>query len=210
MGFLGFGKDTTFYDLLEAQAEAAIRAAREFVALSENFGQAEARTRRIKEIEHEADDLTHQLANKTDATFVTPLDKEDINALSGQLDDVTDAIEAASGRIVLYRLTETRPDLAPLAGCLLEATEATRAAVGVLRDLKGRETIRDILVRVHDAENQGDALYRQALADLFFATPNPDPLMIIKWKEVYDRIEIALDSCEDVSNVVESVAIKYA
>jgi len=209
MGLFGLGKNTAFHTLLEAQADAACRAAEEFAHLAGDFGDIEECARRIKEIEHEADELTHELANKIDATFVTPLDKEDLSALASRLDDVTDAIEEASDRILLYRLNTARPDLVPMAACLIEATAATRAAVGSLRALKGRDALRPILVRVHNAENQGDTLYRRALADLFNAD-GADPILVMKWKEVYDRIELAYDSCEDVSNVVESVAIKYA
>jgi uncharacterized protein Yka (UPF0111/DUF47 family) len=209
MRLFGLGKDTTFQVLLEAQADAACRAAEEFRALAGDFAAATERTKRIEEIEREADKLTHVLANKVDATFVTPLDKEDLHGLSSALDDVTDAIEAAAGRIGMYRLDTTRSDLVPLADGLVAATAATRDAVAALRSLKGRDALRDVLIRVHDAEDRGDGLYRGALADLF-NTPGADPILVMKWKEVYDRIEQALDACEDVSNLVESVAVKYA
>jgi predicted phosphate transport protein (TIGR00153 family) len=209
MRLFGLGKDTTFQVLLEAQADAACRAAEEFRDLARDFTAAAERTKRIEEIEREADKLTHELANKVDATFVTPLDKEDLHGLSSALDDVTDAIEAAAGRIGMYRLNTARDDLVPLADGLVAATGATRDAVAALRDLKGRDALRDVLIRVHDAEDRGDSLYRGALADLFNAA-GADPILVMKGKEVYDRIELALDACEDVSNRVESVAVKYA
>jgi predicted phosphate transport protein (TIGR00153 family) len=213
MAFLGIGKGkdgAAFYDLLEAQAEAACCASEAFERLASDFAHAAKLAHRIEEIENEADHITHELANKVDSTFVTPLDKEDLNALSSQLDDVTDAIETASGYIALYQLTEARPDLPALAGCLVEATGAMQGAVSALRNLKGgREALHGVLVRVHDAENRGDRLYRHALADLL-NSPGAAPILVIKWKAVYDSIEAALDSCEDVSNIVESVAVKYA
>jgi uncharacterized protein len=206
---LGFGKDTTFYTMLEAQAEAAVRAAVEFYEISQDFSNLEQRIRKIEDIEHEADGITHKLHNKIDSTFVTPLDKEDLRALSGALDDITDFIEAATGRVALYRLEVPRPDLAPLVGQLVQITQATREAVAALRNMQNRKALNALFIRIHEIENDSDQAYREALANLFNA-PNPDPLMVIKWKEIYDRVEIAVDKCEDVANIVESVVVKYA
>ena len=204
-----FGRDQTFYTLLEKQAECAVRAAREFHNLTRNFTTLAERAQRIEDIEHEADDVTHQLANKVDSTFVTPIDKEDLHDLSSGLDDITDQIEAAVGRIALYKLSTPRPDLEPLVALLVEISEATSEAVGQLRHSRQRNAVQDLFVRIHEIENQSDHRFRRALADLF-DEPNPDPLMVIKWKEIYDRIEIAVDKCEDVANVIESVVVKYA
>src|SRR5207237_3160827 len=109
----------SFFTLLEQQAEAAHRAALEFQAITVDFANMAGHVKRIEDIEHEADDFAHQLANKTDRTFVTPLDKEDLQALSSGLDDITDFIEAATGRLALYRLFEPRPDLEPLVNILV-------------------------------------------------------------------------------------------
>lgn len=209
MPLFGLGKDLTFYTLLEQQAEAAHRAALAFAELCRDFQNLAARARALKDIEHEADALTHQLANKTDSTFVTPLDKEDLQALSSRLDDITDAIEAASGRIALFQLPAPRPDLAPLVAELVEITRRTHEAVSGLRDMRGRSDLHDTLIAIHALENKSDDLFRQALADLFNA-PDADPLQVLKWKEVYDRIEMAVDRCEDVASIVESVVVKYA
>lgn len=204
-----FKKDLSFYDMLEAQAQAGYRAAREFHSLTKDFSNSAEYAQKLKEIEHEADEITHRLANKIDSTFVTPLDKEDLNTLSSALDDITDTIEAAAARISLYRLTEARPDLEPIAGKLVLITQATHEAVSALRDMPDRNGMHDVFLRIHQAENDSDHVYRQVLADLF-NTPNPDVLLIIKWKEIFDRIEIAIDMCERVSDIIESVVIKYA
>ncbi|MDR3708112.1 MAG: DUF47 family protein [Capsulimonadaceae bacterium] len=204
-----FGKDPIFFNLLDSQANAAIRAAEEFHTLSMDFDTPTRRTDAIKRIENEADDFTHELANRLDSTFVTPFDKEDIRALSGALDNVTDEIEAASSRIVLYRLTTPRADLAPLVARLVETTKVTKNAVAALRDLKLFRNNRELFVEIHRLENDGDYGYRQALSNLFNAI-EPDALMVLKWKEIYDRVEKAMDMCEDVANIIESVVIKYA
>jgi len=204
-----FGQDTTFYDLLEAQAEAAHRAALTFHKLTRNFLNMAEYAAQIDRIEKEADELTHQLANRIDATFVTPLDKEDLHALSSALDDVTDLIEAAAARLQLYNLTVPRPDIGPLVGLLVQITEATHDAVSELRQLRRREVMQPLFVRIHEIENESDSAFRLALATLFNA-PDPEPLMVMKWKEIYDRVEMAIDKCETVSDIVESVVVKYA
>ena len=209
MKLLGFGKDTAFYTLLESQADAAVASAKEFHTLASDMAHCAEHVARIEHIEREADNLTHELMNRIDATFVTPLDKEDLRALSSGLDDITDAIEAGTQRLTIYRLTEARPDFGPLLARLVDITVATREIIGTLKNMKSREALSPSLIRVHDIENESDKLYRKALTDLFNA-PNPDPLNVIKWKEIYDRVEIAVDKCESVADIVESVVVKYA
>jgi len=204
-----FGSDRSFFDILEQQALAAHRAAVVFRSLTDDFTQLQACADEIDRIENEADELTHRLASKSDKTFITPLDKEDLRALSSALDDITDAIEAAVGRMLLYRLHTPRPDVAPMLDLLVQITADTQKVVSLLATIREREKIHSLLVQIHKIENQSDSLFRQGLQDLF-DTPNPDPLMVIKWKEIYDRIEIAVDKCEDVANAVESVVVKYA
>jgi uncharacterized protein len=204
-----FGKDLSFYNLLEAQAEAAARAAAIFQELCNDWSHLEAHFHRVEDIEHEADELTHELANRANRTFVTPLDKEDLRALSGGLDDITDSIEAAVGRLILYRLSTPRSDVAPMVELLVQITGLTYEAVAALAHLRDSEKMHSLFVQIHEIENQSDTLFRQALQDLF-DTPDPDPLMVIKWKEIYDRIEISVDKCEDIANIIEGVVIKYA
>ncbi len=205
----GMRKHHIFYDLLEKQANAAVSAAKEFHKLANDFANLVQYAVRIKEIESEADHITHELANKIDATFVTPLDKEDLRALSTELDDVTDYIEACTGRMALYQLTKARPDLAALVVMLVQITEAMLEAVKSLRSMPSRDKMRDIFIRIHQIENEHDAAFRKALAGLL-NVPDADPIQVIKWKEVYDRIEKSVDKCEDVANIIESVTVKYA
>ena len=204
-----FGKDLTFYNLLEAQAQAAHRAARLLHELTADFSRLEEYAEQMDRIEKEADELTHQLANRANRTFVTPIDKEDLRELSGALDDITDAIEAATGRIRLYRLKTPRPDLDPMVALLVEIVGLTYEAVSTMPHSRDRAALQQLFIRIHKLENDSDRSYRLALQELF-DQPNPDPLSVIKWKEIYDRIEIAVDKCEDVANVIESVVVKYA
>ncbi|MBI5556437.1 MAG: DUF47 domain-containing protein [Deltaproteobacteria bacterium] len=205
----GMSKKHIFYELLEKQANAAVSAAKEFYRLFNDFGNLAEYAARIKEIESEADHITHELARKIDSTFVTPLDKEDLHALSGELDDVTDRIEGCSGRMALYQLTQPRPDMEALVAMLVQITEAMLEAVSSLRTRPNRDAVQGLFIRIHQIENEHDAAFRKALAGLLNA-PDADPINVIKWKEIYDRIETAVDKCEDVANIIESVVVKYA
>lgn len=204
-----FGQDPVFYDLLEAQAEAAHKAAEAFHSLAQDFTQSEHVAETLKRLETEADGLTHELVQKADAKFITPLDKGDLHGLSQALDTITDTLEAAVARITLYKITEARPDLAPMTERLVLITQATREGVAYLRHLKDHKALSPILVRIHDLENENDQLYRRALGTLLNA-PDASPIMVIKWKEVYDRVEIVADECENVADILESLVVKYA
>ncbi len=204
-----FGQDPVFYDLLEAQAEAAHKTAQAFHALTQDFGQAEQIAETTKRLESEADSLTHDLVNKADAKFITPLDKGDMHGLSQALDNITDTLEAAVARIWLYQIKTLRPDLAAMTERLVSITQATREGVAFLRHMKDHGALSPILVRIHDLENENDQLYRHALGALL-NEPNADPISVIKWKEIYDRVEIVADECERVADVLESLVVKYA
>lgn len=203
-----YSKDTAFFDILERQAAMAHEAACALQMMVRDFPNRAAYAERIDKMESEADNLAHQLANKVDATFVTPLDKEDLHEFSQKLDDIMDFIDSCAARIIMYQIPEPREDLEPLVAILVEITESSCIAVGCLRKLKQKDFIHDIIVRIHELENRADRGFRGALSHLFNA-PDAVPLDVMKWKEVYDRIELAVDQCEDVANLVESAAVKY-
>ena len=204
-----FGQDPVFYDLLEAQAEAAHKAAQTFQALVQDMSQAARFAEAAKKIESEADNLTHDLVSKADAKFITPMDKGDLHGLSKALDNITDTLEATVARVALYRLTQPRPDLVPMIERLIQITQATRDGVNYLRHLKDHKGLAPILVRIHELENENDQFYRKALGDLL-NQENADPVLIIKWKEIYDRVEIVADECENAADILESLVVKYA
>ena len=204
-----FGQDPVFYDLLEAQADTAHRTAQAFHSLTDDFGQAAQIAENVKRLEADADTLTHDLVNKADAKFITPLDKGDMHGLSQALDNITDTLEAAVARIALYQITQIRPDLALMTERLVQITQATRDGVGFLRHMKDRDALAPLLVRIHTLENETDQLYRTALGTLLNQN-GADPLLVIKWKEIYDRVEIVADECENVADIIESLVVKYA
>jgi predicted phosphate transport protein (TIGR00153 family) len=207
---LKLGKELVFFDLLDGQAAVAEKAAVAFLAMVRDPANHAHHAQVLDQIESEGDELTHQLQNKIVGTFITPLDQEDLSELSHTLDDITDYIEAVAARIDLYRITESRPDLEPLACQLVEITKLVASAIAELRgSFQRSETLKTTIKEIHSIENNSDQLFRAALATLFHE-PGIDALTVIKWKEVYDRVETAVDRCEDVAKVLDNVIVKYA
>ncbi len=208
---LKLGHDVEFYSLLEAQAGVAQRAAASFLVFSQKFTDLEAQAEVIKAFEHEGDDLTRKLQSKILSTFITPLDKEDLRALSNALDDVTDGIEAAASRAALYRLESfPRAELAPMAQILVKMADLTVHAIGELRtNIHKSGTFQETIDQIHRLENEGDAIHRKALVELF-NSEGIETLTVIKWKEVYDLVEDAFDVAENVAKVLGDVLTKYA
>jgi predicted phosphate transport protein (TIGR00153 family) len=160
--------------------------------------------RQIKAIEHTCDELTHSISKKLNSSFITPFDREDIYLLSGALDDIVDLIDDAARAIVMYNIREAT-DYARQFGDVLQ-----RMAVQlheVVSTLERPAGIAPRLVEIHRLENEGDDLYHEAIGDLFRDTP--DPLRVIRWKDIYDKLEGAVDRCEQAANIIESVIIKH-
>lgn len=204
------GKGGVFFQLLDDQANVAAEAARGLLVLVKDLPNAERHANELAEVERKGDDLTHELQTRVAGTFIPPIDPEDLNELSNVLDDITDYIEATGARIVIYRLRNPREFLIPLAEELVEITKLVVAAISQWRDRSASvERIRETLKQIHTIENASDIKFRSALQSLF-DEPEADALTVMKWKEVYDRIETAIDRCEDVAKVLDNVIVKYA
>ena len=197
-----------FFDLFERHAEKAVEAARLLRAMLNNPVDLADQARRIKQLEHEGDVITHRAVEILHRTFITPIDRGDIHRLISRLDDVLDLIEATSERVWLYAINTVDRDAIDLADVLVNAvTEMRRSMLG-LRDLKNRDAIIQVCMEINRYENEGDTLLRRAVARLF--QESKDPLAVIKWKDIYEFLEDAIDRCEDVANVVEGVALEYS
>lgn len=160
----------------------------------------------IKALEHEADQITAEIIRRIDKSFVTPFDREDIHALASRLDDVIDLVDGTARRVVMFHITtEARGPARKLADILSRAAAAIDGAVA---QMKKPTTLQERCREVKLLEEEGDALYHEAVGALFHGSP--DPLEVIKWKELYDTLERALDQCEDVANTLESIALKHA
>ncbi|HQW67490.1 MAG TPA: DUF47 family protein [Gemmatimonadales bacterium] len=200
-------RDERFFELFVVLASKTVEASRRLIELFTEQGDARwAAVELIKVLEHEADETTHAIVTRLDRSFITPFDREDIHELASRLDDVIDRIDSVARRSRIFRIDHV-PE-----GALLLSEVVHRAAVEVLRAVealeKGPPSV--VLAACRDIkrlEEEGDALYHEWLGRLF--EPGADPLMVIKWKELYDTLEKTLDSAEDAANVLESVTIKH-
>jgi uncharacterized protein Yka (UPF0111/DUF47 family) len=158
---------------------------------------------RVKDLEHRADEITHDVIVRIDRSFVTPLDREDIHLLTSRLDDVIDLLDGTVRRAQMFHVKEAPPHAAALADVLKRAATLIETAV---RNMKKPKAMLDHTRGMKALEEEGDTIYAQAVGELFAGTP--DPLHVIKWKELFDKLEEAIDQCDDVSNVLESIALK--
>jgi predicted phosphate transport protein (TIGR00153 family) len=196
---------TKFFDLFKESAQNALSGAK---ALKEMFEQGEnfpESWKKIKDIEHEGDRLTHRTIRTLNQTFITPIDSEDIHALATALDNVVDAIEAAASRVVLYKITKIAPEALELTNIVVVSTEQLVNAISHMPKL---EDVDDYCIEINRLENAADEIYRQAIGTLF--DQERPPLEVIKWQDIFDILESATDRCEDVANILESIGLKNA
>jgi predicted phosphate transport protein (TIGR00153 family) len=199
-------REVRFFDLFEQQSQHIIRAAQLLHELVHHFADARAKAHAIKEVEHQGDLITHEVVKRLNTTFITPLDREDIHALATRLDDVLDYIEAAAERLVVYRIKETTSASRAMAEVIVQMTHSMDRAIRCLRTMD--PGFHEHAVEVNRLENSADNLLRDSLAALF--DEQADPIEVIKWKEIYETMEIVTDRCEDVANVIEGIILKMA
>jgi predicted phosphate transport protein (TIGR00153 family) len=196
-----------FFELFVESAE-NIRVTAELLKdLVTDYTDVEMKARRIQEREHMGDEITHSIIRRLNTTFITPMDREDIHVLATALDDVLDSMEAASDLFVLHAIEEPRPEMLAQADVLLRAAIQTEMAVKAFKRL-GKADLEPYWVEINSLENEGDKLYRRAVADLF--SGDHRAMDVLKWKEVIESLEEALDGLENVANVIESVVLKHA
>lgn len=198
-------KRDIFFEFFEKNALISSQTAQE-LALFAAGKNADAIFHKIRDYEHEGDQVTHRCVEILHKTFVTPMDRQDIYRLITTLDDVIDEMEDVSKLLVVYRLEHFTQEAAQLANILVASTQEMYAAVVELRKMKITETIRRHFNRINQLENEADMLYVHALGRLF--DEEKDPIMLIKWKEIYDHLEESIDVCEDVSNILEGIILE--
>ncbi|MEX0991713.1 MAG: DUF47 family protein [Actinomycetota bacterium] len=197
-------RDQVFYDLFERSADTVAAGARELQALIDDFPNAEAHSRRIQDLEHEGDDLTHQIIARLNSTFVVPFDREDIHELASRLDDILDVQEFVADLIVLHGITEPLPEFRLQVETMVKATEVICRLMRSLRSLLGKERLWTEVIRL---ERDGDRIYRRAVARLF--SGDPSAMEVLRWKDILDEMEEGMDRCEDIANAVESIALRF-
>ena len=196
-------RDGDFFVLFQKQAENIVSGAQAFTRMLEHYTGVPEQVQIIKAIEHQGDELTHQIFRKLNTTFITPFDREDMHELCGTMDDVIDLIDAAASRFVLYRVDSVRPGTIELTKVLAAATLELSAAIHAMET---PDKALHRIIEINRLENESDRICRTLIAQLF--EEEKDPVQIIKWKEIFEVIETAVDKCEDVSNVIESVILK--
>ena len=200
-------RDERFFDLFTKVAELNVEASQLLTEILKADNERRLPlVEAMKRCEHSADEATHEVVARLDRSFITPLDREDIHMLASRLDDILDIMDGTARRVQIFR-----PGVAP-EGALMIAETITKACTELLNAVQMMEKAKPgemipALTRVKRFEEDGDAVYHEWLGRLFDGSP--DPMVVMKWKEIYDNLEKTLDHCEDVANVLESIAIKH-
>jgi predicted phosphate transport protein (TIGR00153 family) len=193
-----------FYDEFIAVGEELRRGARLLIDMLAPEHPIWDKADEIKEVEHKCDFLTHEIVQRLNRTFVTPIDREDIYELSSSVDNVMDAIDHCAAVVRLYRIDRVRGDARDLARIIAASVEKLLAA---LQALEGREGVFDAVSEINRLENEGDRAHQRAVGSLFES--EKDPIAVIKWKEILDFLEGAIDRCRDSANVLEGIVVKH-
>lgn len=199
-------KDEKFFDHFEELSKKIEAAGKLFLEILDAYDRSHSKVITLKELEHEADRITHIIYEKLHKSIITPLDREDIHALANKMDSILDIIEACATRMYLYKVRGPSRELIDLAIILNNAIARVNTITHALRNRKNSKMIIEVCVEINSLENEGDYIHRQAMARLF--EQETDALELIKMKEIFERVEEAIDTCEDVSNIVEGIILK--
>ena len=205
MAFSLLPREDEYFTLFSQMTEKIQQASNALVEMMQDkTGSFETHVKRIKDIEHECDELTHKVATKLNKSFITPFDREDIYALTVALDDVCDYIDAGARAILMYGIQDINDQALHLAKVIQGLAMEINSAVSMLKKPVG---MNQHIVEIHRLENEADDVYFRAIGDLF--QNETDALRLIKWKELYEILENATDRCESVANIIESIVIKH-
>jgi predicted phosphate transport protein (TIGR00153 family) len=173
--------------------------------LVENYANVEEKVKKIKDIEHHGDGLIHEIIEKLNKTFITPIDREDIHILASELDDVLDAIEGISSRLHYFNIQKPTPECVRLVNIIHQAVEQIER---VISDLQHFDNLKPLCIQINSLENEADQISQEMIGHLL--DKEPDWRTAIKWKEIYGRLETAADHCENIANAIESIVVKSA
>jgi len=201
-------REEKFFDLFINSSRNIVKAAHCLKDMLDNWEDREFTVAEITELEHEGDSIAHQIVALLHTTFITPFDREDIAQLSHAMDDIIDFIHAAADSMHIYKVKEPTQRAKELAEIIVQATEEVERVVSLLGNSSELKKAMEHCVELNRLENRADKIYRSALGELFDTTK--DTTHIIKWREIYSHLETATDRCEDVADVLEGVACKYA
>ena len=203
MKFRLFPRDENFFVLFERQAALVREGCEQLQDMVTKYDDVEGRARKLKEVEHKGDLVTHEIFERLNRTFITPIEREDIHSLASGLDDVLDSVEAIGYRFIMFKIPATTPPARELARILVDCGVQIEQAIAHLKDFKN---LMAFTIELNRLENEADLISRDAVADLF--SGKHDVLDVMRWKEIYGRLESAADQCEDVANTIETIVIK--
>jgi len=198
-------REIAFFEMFQKAAHNMIEGSRLLKHMMEDFRNPVEQARRIKDIEHIGDGITHDIALKLNQTFITPLDREDIHGLASVLDDILDLVEAVADRFVVFKVAKPTEAAIKLANILYQSAVAVGAGIDQLG--KPHADVSQYFVLVNSLENEADRITRDVISKLF--EEEKDPIAVIKWKEIYENFEEGTDRCEDVANILERIALKH-
>jgi uncharacterized protein len=198
-------RDRVFFDLFVEAGENTVRAARLLKAMLEKWPESAGLAREILLAEQEGDRITHDIVQRVNSTFVTPIDGEDIYGLATKLDDIVDHIEESADFMGLYRIEAPMEQSLAMADVLVKSCEQLAL---LLENLRGFKDLEKYLIEIHRLENDGDRLYRDAVASLF--ANGIDPMVVIRWRDIFLRLERAVDATETAAHILEGIVIKNA
>ena len=201
-------KEKKFFALFEQGTQNAVKIAQQLKDMVSIWENVKERVGVINDLEHQGDAITHQIFDQLHRSIITPFDREDIALLAHSLDDVADFIHAAADAMLLYKIERPTNRARELADIVVQAVAEVEKAVSEMHDRVGRKQLLKRCVEINRLENLGDIVYRSAMAELFDDSANYATL--IKWREIYNHMESVIDRCEDIANILEGVAIKYA
>lgn len=199
-------KDEKYFDLFNRLVSHMSESAQRQQKLFEDFDNRVEYANQIKQLEHVCDELTHDIVKRINQTFITPIDREDIHALATGLDDIVDSIDNTTRRIVLYRVEQPTDHARKMSDVLVRVTAKLEDAVNALE--KDGERVLQDCISIHTLESEGDTYHHEAVDKLF--SEERDPIIILKMKEIYEKMERSIDKCEDVANVLEAIVLKNA
>ena len=197
--------ETSFFDLFEKLASKVSEGSEALLELLQNYSDLDRKVGRVLDLEHQGDELTHEIIKRLNTTFVTPFDREDIHHLGSSLDDVLDHMEAAAEYLQLHKIEQPLPQMISLAQTLNEAAKKTHEAMPLLRKMKDLDAY---WIEINRLENEGDRAFRRTVAELF--SGDYKAMDVLKYKEICEEIEAAIDRLEDVANTVESIYLKQS
>lgn len=202
-----FPKEGDYFELLDKVAANISHAATTLVACMEHFTNLDNWAKEVHELEEDGDLLTHDIIRKLNKSFIAPIDREDIYALASRLDDILDLIWGTADRLAIFKMKEPTKEAVIMSKELLTTVELVHKAVKKLNE-KNYSQMQEYCIEINKLENTMDRVFRDALGHLFDETR--DPILVIKWKEIYEHLENASDKCEDVADVLDTIAIKNA